>query len=239
MRHNFLQRAAVFAENAIGQRDVEALHDFVERAVGVLRVFGPQAQMNLRFARRREDRGLHLRVAAVDRQDALLDVRFAQPGDANLAMNQAHAGDAPLQPRQNFFAKQWLQLARRPRQQRDEVAVVFQPQSRRGAARIRAESPRLPAPSPAAHSPPAFRGSCCESALRCASGFRRCDAACGPADRRRSRASNHLRWGPARRRQSPAARDSARRETLPPADRGCLPPRSCARLRCRCRSALR
>ncbi len=59
-----------------------------------------------------------------------------RPGDANLAVEHAHAGGAALEARQNLFAKERFQFARWARQQHNEVPAVFQPQARRRAARI-------------------------------------------------------------------------------------------------------
>ena len=111
-------------------------YDFVERFLGVLRVVRPNAQMDLCFAGRGKNGGVHFGITLVDAEDALLDVRFAQTRDPNFPVKHAHARGAALQPRQNLLAEERFQLARRSGEQRDEVSGVFQPQARRRAARI-------------------------------------------------------------------------------------------------------
>src|ERR1700730_13827723 len=92
--------------------------------------------MNLCLARRRKNRGLHFGEALVNRQDALLHMRFAKAGDAQLAAVHAPAEDPALKPRKTLLAKKRFKLARWARQQHDSPAGVFQPQTRRGASRI-------------------------------------------------------------------------------------------------------
>ena len=96
MRDNFFERAAIFAENAICQRNLEAPHDFVQRFLRMRGIIAPQPQMNLRFARSRKNSGLHLAITLVNVADTLLDIRFAKPGDAELAMIQTHARSTAL-----------------------------------------------------------------------------------------------------------------------------------------------
>ena len=82
--------------------------------------------MNLRFAGCSENGGLYFGKAAVNRQNALLHVRFAKSRDAQFAMDEADAGDAGLQARQHVLEKHGFHLARRSGQERDHAALVIQ-----------------------------------------------------------------------------------------------------------------
>src|SRR6266481_7525080 len=92
--------------------------------------------MNLYFARHGEDSRFHFRKPFVDSDDTLLDVRFAETGDANLAVKHPHAGGAALQARKDLFAKERLQFARRAGQKHHAAPGVFQPQAGRRSAGI-------------------------------------------------------------------------------------------------------
>src|SRR5258708_4944600 len=92
--------------------------------------------MNLYFARHGEDGRLHFRKALVDSDDALLDVRFAETGDATRAVKHPHAGGAARQARKDLFAKERLQFARRAGQKHHAAPGVFQPQAGRRSAGI-------------------------------------------------------------------------------------------------------
>ncbi len=76
-------------KNAIGKRNVESLHDFVEDFLRLPGIGGPNPQMNLNFSRSGQNRGLHISVAAINRRDALLDVRFTQACYAQLDVRLA------------------------------------------------------------------------------------------------------------------------------------------------------
>ena len=123
-------------KNAVGERQLKTLRDVVERFLRVRRVAGPQAQMNLNFARSRENRRIHVRIARVNRLDALLHGGFTHACHAQFAVKHSNARAEPLQPRQNLFMEHGFQFARRAGEKRDPAAMVFKPQSRRGAARI-------------------------------------------------------------------------------------------------------
>src|SRR5260370_1346654 len=46
LRDDFFERAAVLAKNAVAERYLEALHDFVQRFLGALAAFAPQTPLN-------------------------------------------------------------------------------------------------------------------------------------------------------------------------------------------------
>ncbi len=123
-------------KDAVGQRDLEPLRDFVQRFLRVRRVVRPHPQMDLNLARRGKDRGVHIGVARVNRPDALLDSRFTQARHAQFPVKHANVRAAPQQPRQNLLLVHGLQFAWRAGEQRDEVPCMFEPQPRRRAARI-------------------------------------------------------------------------------------------------------
>src|SRR5690348_17302274 len=102
----------------------------------MLRRIRPHAKMDLRLSWRGKDRCVYLWETLVNAQNALLDLRFAQPRDANLAVEHAHAGNTAFQPRQNLFAEERLQFAGRAGEQHDGMPGVLEPQARRGAPRI-------------------------------------------------------------------------------------------------------
>ena len=58
--------------------------------------------MNLNFAGRGENRGLHVLVLRVDRGDALLDLGFGQPGGAQFAVKEPRGAGQALQARLDF-----------------------------------------------------------------------------------------------------------------------------------------
>ncbi len=92
--------------------------------------------MDLNFAWRGEDRGVHVGIARVHGFDPLLDARFSHARHAQFPMKHSNARAAPLQPRQNLLLVHGLQFARRAGQQGEEAARIFNPQPRRRTARI-------------------------------------------------------------------------------------------------------
>ena len=63
-------------------------------------------------------------------------MRFAEAGDAKLAVKHADAGNAAAQARQDLFEKERFEFARWAGEQRDHAAFVFNPQAGSGAAGI-------------------------------------------------------------------------------------------------------
>ncbi len=99
-------------------------------------VVAPHAEMNLHFAWSRQHRGVHIIVAFVNRRDALLDVRFTQPGDAQFAMKKSRARYQTRESRPNRGFEYPAHLPRGTRKQRNDAATLFDPQAGRRAARV-------------------------------------------------------------------------------------------------------
>ena len=95
---------------------------------------GPDAQVNLNFTGRGQDRRLHVVVARVDRRDALVDVGFAHSRDAKLARHEAHSCRKAREARFHLRGEHGFQFVRRAGKQNDDAAARFEPQAGRGAA---------------------------------------------------------------------------------------------------------
>ena len=115
-------------------------------ALGGGRVGGPHAQVNLNFARRGQDRRLHVVVARINRRDALIDVRFAHSRDAQFARHQAHSRREARQARFHLRGEHGFQFVRRAGKQNDDAAAAPRATARaRCRDRFRGR-PRPPAP---------------------------------------------------------------------------------------------
>ncbi len=92
--------------------------------------------MHLHFARRREHGSVHILISLVNRLNPRIHQRFAKSRYTRLAVKHPYPGSAPRHAWQHFFVKHRFELPRRPRKQRNHMLAVFDPESRRRAARI-------------------------------------------------------------------------------------------------------
>ena len=99
---DLLEGLAGGGEDAFAERQGDALDHFVERALGFSAIGRPGAQMNLNFAGRGENRGLHAGVLRIDRRGALLDLRFGEAGGAQFAIKEPRRAGQAFQARLDF-----------------------------------------------------------------------------------------------------------------------------------------
>ena len=108
--HYFFHRLAGRCEHRFSQREDDAFLNVLELSFGAGRIGGPHAQVNLDFARRGEDGGLHVVVPGVDGRDALVDVGFAHARDAQFASEEAHSRGEAREPRLDLYPRTWLSV---------------------------------------------------------------------------------------------------------------------------------
>ena len=89
-----MKPASERASNVIAERDGDSLRDFVQEFAARADIRRPHAQMDLDFAGRRENRGIHVRIGDVNFADALFEVGFSHPHDAHFLHHLPHAASA-------------------------------------------------------------------------------------------------------------------------------------------------
>ena len=120
----------------IAESERHALGDFVEKFFGLGRFARPGARMELRTGWRGENGGFRIGIELVERADARFDIGFAEAGDAQIAGEQAlvvtHFGEA----RSDFGFEHGFEFAGHAGKKDEDVSIGFEPETRRGAARI-------------------------------------------------------------------------------------------------------
>ena len=135
-RDNFFQGFAVGGVKMFAESESHALGDFVEKFFGFGRVARPGARMELRAGGRGEDGGIGIGIQLVERANARFDVGFAEAGDAQVAGEEALFVPHFREARRDFGFEHGFQFVGHAGKQHEDVSIGFEPESRRGAARI-------------------------------------------------------------------------------------------------------